>query len=1261
MDTTSSGSEDSELAGFTIADFFRKNGALPGADFFVLGNGSLDRCGRHALLLTSLWSEKGPLVQEVVIILPPGQTEETARTGIETAYRQQAIELHSLEQEKSDQITLSPKIRFETMATFDAPALVELIRASHHPAAFVVPWAARYRKPLDLPAIPEAPEDVWVPELHALGESVVETVYPVGSYVVLDAGEWWPERQRHQDLLSAVDHCGVATASNPGLSLLALTTLRQRWIGLARAGEIATALGEIASQPSLSPAQRVFNRMTAFNEAGFIIETVAEFTREKDVIDAEKGDGALLFVGPAIEAGLTEPAQSLLTRAYPELSRAETMQMALRHADDLGDAALAEAIEATLGERYPRSPLLVERSVRRLVAEDRRGDAALRLEETGNADAGLEAAYLRWLDAELTAEPLEPERVLAKCRVAFPACLARARRATATALERAGRRAEAFDLLLADVGDTSEQSRANVWAAMEMLERGILTLDAACDSARAATVVGESIRWLSRNPLDGHVRLKVADLLSPQMIGGAASTAVIAKVCLQYGERDVSLRPSTPVEQRPRPCDPKLLSPILRTGMEHFEREPGTVLGRSRFPADKLSIPADEAVAGFVELLEYAGETYGEGDATAIENYLLVATSLATLGTQPDADLMLLRTAGGKFALHGQAQRARDLAEHALNIAGTDPHRIRVAWYSFADLYHRSGHVIEALIGYACALAADSAVDGDQLWYESHLGIRLFRDIGLIPLLPPLMTRARAALAIAGLTERRGHWLDTIELQIRLAGVNRKALDSDEVAGLMADTTANLRAVIENNDDAGPATMLLASIARIARNAGILVPTDVEAAIAEGRARLGDLAQTLLAITTDAAPDKETVARLAAAIDAARYADDVGFDLRHLAIGAKRLLEVGTDDPDTAAFAIEIISDLGLPAPSGGRVTELPKEVGVPARYAREVAAEGIDVVMLGLANNRLTRVIFSQTEASIVVEDEEIFSGTSLREWRERYPHAYQDPKRDTSHDFFLSTRHLGLSKLPARAVIVAETGLQALPPNILQINRQLAGQEHRLALAPSITWLRDARRTAFKGDGAIRAWIPNAEPAEGLPALAVLADRLRASFENHAVELFNGEDTPTELSNSDMVIIGAHGDVGEDKRYFRVVTDDVDLALASSTVSGALRDIGVVVLFVCSGGRIDKHPGASTTIGLTKQLLARGCRAVVAPPWSLETSVPPVWLPTFLDRWMAHAPVIDACFDANAAVRAARGADPAADLAMTVYGDPLIARPAR
>ncbi|MGO7785659.1 hypothetical protein ACC717_37170, partial [Rhizobium ruizarguesonis] len=64
------------------------------------------------------------------------------------------------------------------------------------------------------------------------------------------------------------------------------------------------------------------------------------------------------------------------------------------------------------------------------------------------------------------------------------------------------------------------------------------------------------------------------------MIGATHATALIASVILRLGERELGLRPSKPVSQRPRACDVALLPSILRTGFSHFEQEPGTVLGR---------------------------------------------------------------------------------------------------------------------------------------------------------------------------------------------------------------------------------------------------------------------------------------------------------------------------------------------------------------------------------------------------------------------------------------------------------------------------------------------------------------------------------------------------------------------------------------------------------------------------------------------------------------------------------------------------------
>jgi CHAT domain-containing protein len=99
----------------------------------------------------------------------------------------------------------------------------------------------------------------------------------------------------------------------------------------------------------------------------------------------------------------------------------------------------------------------------------------------------------------------------------------------------------------------------------------------------------------------------------------------------------------------------------------------------------------------------------------------------------------------------------------------------------------------------------------------------------------------------------------------------------------------------------------------------------------------------------------------------------------------------------------------------------------------------------------------------------------------------------------------------------------------------------------------------------------------------------------------------------------------------------------------------VGIVILFVCSGGRADKHPAANTTIGLAKMLLDRGCTAVIASPWPLDPRVTYHWLPTFLEKWKAGSTLMDANFEANRIVAKGLGQDPAKCLAMTVFGDPV------
>ena len=173
-------------------------------------------------------------------------------------------------------------------------------------------------------------------------------------------------------------------------------------------------------------------------------------------------------------------------------------------------------------------------------------------------------------------------------------------------------------------------------------------------------------------------------------------------------------------------------------------------------------------------------------------------------------------------------------------------------------------------------------------------------------------------------------------------------------------------------------------------------------------------------------------------------------------------------------------------------------------------------------------------------------------------------------------------------------------------------------------------------------------------------LAERLRDSFENHHFAIDNGPTLPDNLRDSELVVVAAHGGLLPEGRFIQRVATSVDSAMYPATVASAIGDSTVVVLFICSGGRIDPHPQAKTTVGLVKELLNEGCLTVVASPWPLDVKVPPRWLPTFLERWSEGDTVMEAVYQANAEVAQRFEGAPVDCLAMNVYGDPLRRRSA-
>lgn len=1245
---------------FRLLDFFERNGASRGAaDLFLMGrSGRNERLADFAAILRLFSEADGLAFARIALVLPPGSDIASEIVAIRAAFAASLSGLLKRGLEPDEVDNAFRNVSVLPAATLQGADLGALVRAAEPKTVFVIGDAALYRADgVEVPSYrPSLQEDFWSPHLHAVAGLLHQASEASKSYVVLDAGEEMPERAENRRLLCSIDGA-VTNAEREGPSRSELARQYEGWQRSVERGQLDPVLREIGGL-DVEDRRKTILKAQMFKFAGAFeaARTVLEAGREQ--LHGLEPDVSLQVAVLAESVDADEVASVLLKEAIPGLRSREFLGAGLELADRLGDRLAVAAAETALSVSFPASDALLVHRAKALVRERRFLEAAEMFRQVGPQE-NESAEFYEMLAGALSYATLDdaPDALKSVAR-RFPSRRASALRFFAQDLELRGHRAAGIALLVDDdVPPGSPPERLSVRTALSMVERGRLMLDRTIDDEAVQGTLSIAVRYLAFHPADADMRVNVVRIVSPEVLG-SMGLPTVAKLVLEIAGVGDSIRADRRVDDRAQACPPERLTEIMRRGFDAMAQG-GAVMGHFAFPPEALSDPPAAVVRGFAEMIEHTGErAMDDGDVRAIEACVLMATAIAPLGDEPDEDLVVMRLAAGRLAFGGRVQHARDLAEQALRMAGESPHRRRLAWFAFADVYARTGNLTEALVAVACTMTADAEATWDQIWYESLLLLRLFRDLGLLPLARPLLQPARRALREMGASDRYADRLETVELQLdhlELSGAPQPAPEALKEIATRAAT--NLVRVLEIGDEPAPATILLANIQRTADDLNVELPAAVKDTLTRALSQAAGGVRALLEVVGSENPTIGHVAALAARLQAPRFAEDAGYDVRTLVVAARRLLAAEeVIEPATTIYAIEAMSDQAVKLPAGSTPDRLLDDPDAPAKAAKAISEEGLPVVGLGLAERGLFRIVATGGNLGpAILESRDVFSSARLGEWRRTYPYAYKDAKA-VDNEFYSSTDGIGVSDLPERAVVVASIDLQGFPVDLLRVGQHLAGRDRRLAAAPSLSWLLASRRRPFRGDGRIAAWIPDAEPEEGLPTLAILSDRLRDTFERHEVALSNGTEPPSGLEGADLVVVAAHGGLAEDKRYFRVVTDDVDLALASSTVSGALAGVGVVVLLVCSGGRLDQHPGASTTVGLAKRLLDNGCRAVVAPPWPLQTNVPPRWLPAFLRSWSSGAPVIDACFDANVVVRAELGDDPATDLAMAVYGDPLI-----
>lgn len=1258
---------DRAAAARKMQDFITRNpNVFGGADVYNLDFGSpLARAGILAAVLTGIVDqERRSAVRRFVVVVPPGTDRASA---FETAWAQFADSFRVLarrELQPREAEVLKARLDLVTAADRRHSSVLDVVAQQNERAAVIVTEAAKYRddcvKPYVAPGAvtPLQPEDVWAPQLHAFASSATRLARERMLYVALDANELSPRRQALADLLLTIEGCGVMGSSSDEDPETILAAHVDQWDAWVREGRLGQALKGVDALPSALDRHKAYLRIQLLYRAGHL-EQALRAIRERMHEDPELDPvSRVKLARVAQDANASALAAQLLASGIDALDSREDLESALATACDASLTAIEERTAARLEALFPGSLSLEQRRLRRLVRlRDYAGAAVVARDKLADQRSG---AFYENLARHLSGQQVPDYHTLI-AQAGGDDALAEAYR-VASVSDALSRKllVHAFELAT-PLPSTPAQAWRGERLLLETLEALLLISSKGggwpVPRDRFQAAIHALVERLASDPHNRALRVGLVELMQPA-VAGTAGLALMAAVVLELAARPIELRKGR-VPGRAGMGWLKERKPFLSAAFAWMRAEEPVVIGRSVLPAELVTESADEAASAVTDYLTRAPVGTPE-DTRAMLTWLAFGTSVAPHSTDPDYDLRLIRLVAGKLASAGDVQHARDLAEQALTSSAGSARRRRLGWFAMADVYARGGNHLEGLLAIACTLAADDGGDEEEVYQEVTGVARLLRDTGLHDEARVAIEKSRGLLDRMGFQDRYGHQLDTLELQLRQMGLRTAEDDGAALEALLADVVANGRDVLRNRGFTAPAAALLGQLLRATRLRGVATPPDADEVFDELRKHAGGALTGLVATMSAARPSAEELFAVVGGLGPARYSDDVGFDMRNIAVAAGRALAGDDllDDPEGTSFVLDLLADRGVALPAWDEAAvpaPAPATVGEAAEIARAISRAGLNVLQTGFdENGRLVRLATAGGETDHPVrEAADVILEERMRRWAIDFPYAY-GVDESTANLFYTTTEDLRVSQLPpGPVVVVADAGFQAFPPNLLFVDNNFAGRTRPMAAAPSLAWLGRAREIGHIGDGRMFAWISTAASGES-QTLAMIAERLQPTFEQYGFSVDNGPMLPAAFAGATLAVVTAHGGVHPEGRYFQVVSDEGILRVTAADLANALRNIGAVVLFVCSGGRADKHPAANTTLGLAKQIVDRGCSAVIASPWPLDARVPSHWLPNFLERWTRGATLIDANFRANQAVDLHFARDPARGLAMTVYGNP-------
>lgn len=324
---------------------------------------------------------------------------------------------------------------------------------------------------------------------------------------------------------------------------------------------------------------------------------------------------------------------------------------------------------------------------------------------------------------------------------------------------------------------------------------------------------------------------------------------------------------------------------------------------------------------------------------------------------------------------------------------------------------------------------------------------------------------------------------------------------------------------------------------------------------------------------------------------------------------------------------------------------------------------ESVDIFYLTLDQLNNLVVCYCSCNNNINIFKYLSFDLEKYHEWNSKYPQEYGFYNLETDGNLFyesISSLNIGSEiEISRRSIFFIDPLIHSITPKVFNSNSIFWGISKSISLSPSIRWLSNniIFQKSKQENNVLKAWISD-DISNGylLNAMASNFSEEGGVFEKYNIELDRTNGLPKSISNSKLAIIAAHGGISYTNSHFSAISDEGNLRVHYLDFANQIENCTVVILFVCNSGRFDSHPEYSTTISLQKELLNRGCSAVISSPWPLKGFMTFKWLPEFMKAWVDEKKQLqDAVFEANLYIQTYYN-DPSDSLALTIYGNPFV-----